>query len=69
MRRKQRVFNLWPVLGILLIALASIAACDDKQAMEQQSPVDITGYTTGSTPTLSLGIIYLCTLRQSARLC
>ena len=53
MRRKQRVFNLWPVLGILLIALASIAACDDKQAMEQQSPVDITGYTTGSVSTLS----------------
>ena len=53
MRRKQPVLNLWPVLGILLITLASVTACDGEQAMEQQSPVDIAGYTTGSVSTLS----------------
>ena len=53
MRRKEPVLNLWPVLGIMLITLASVTACDDKQAMEQQSPVDIAGYTTGSVSTLS----------------
>ena len=53
MRRKQRVFNLWPVLGILLITLASIAACDSEKSVERQSPVDIAGYTTGDRQDLS----------------
>ena len=53
MRRNQRVFSLWPVLGILLIVITSIAACDGEQSVERQSPVDIAGYTTGGTPTLS----------------
>ena len=53
MRRNQRVFSLWPVLGILLITLASVAACDGEQATERQSPVDIAGYTTGNVPALS----------------
>ena len=37
----------------MLITLASIAACDGEQAMEQQSPVDIAGYTTGGKLDLS----------------
>ena len=53
MRRNQSVFNLWPVLGILLIALASIAACNGERAVERQSPIDIAGYTTGGKPDLS----------------
>ena len=53
MRRKEPVLNLWPVLGILLITLASIAACDGEEVMEQQSPVDIAGYTTGDRQDLS----------------
>ena len=39
-------------LCILLITLASITACEGNQAA-QQSPVDITGYTTGDAPQLS----------------
>ena len=45
--------NLWDVLGILLITMASIAACNGEQAMEQQSPVDIAEYTTGGAPDFS----------------
>ena len=45
--------NLWDVLGILLITMASVTACDGEQAMEQQSPVDIAGYATDGTPDLS----------------
>ena len=40
-------------MSILLIALASVTACDDKQAMNQQSPIDITGYATGGAPVLA----------------
>ena len=53
MRRNQRVFSLWPVLGILLIVITSIAACDGEQSTERQSPVDIAGYTTGDKRDLS----------------
>ena len=53
MRRNQSVFNLWPVLGILLITLASITACDSEKSVERQSPVDIAGYTTGDKRDLS----------------
>ena len=45
--------NLWDVLGILLITMASVTACDGEQAMEQQSPVNIAGYTTSVGPDLS----------------
>ena len=45
--------NLWPVLGILLITLASITACDSEKSVERQSPVDITEYTTVGAPNLS----------------
>ena len=45
--------NLWDVLGILLITMASVTACDGEQAMEQQSPVDIAEYTTSVGPDLS----------------
>ena len=38
---------------MLLIALASIMACGGEQATQQQSPVDIAGYTIGDIPTLS----------------
>ena len=53
MRQRQSKQSLWEVLSILLITLASVTACDDKGAMDQQSPVDIAGYTTGGEPALS----------------
>ena len=53
MRRRQPKQNLWEVLGILLITLASIAACNGERAVEQQSPVNIAGYATGDMPELS----------------
>ena len=53
MRRNQRIFSLWPVLGILLIVMTLIAACDGEKSVERQSPVDITEYTTGGAPDLS----------------
>ena len=53
MRLRQPRQNLREVLGILLITLASIAACNGERAMERQSPVEIAGYTTDGTPDLS----------------
>ena len=47
MRLNQPRQNLREVLGIWLITLASISACNGERAVEQQSPVDIAGYTTG----------------------
>ena len=53
MTRLWQPKNLWEVLSILLIAMASVTACDGEEVMEQQSPVDIAGYTTGDKRDLS----------------
>ena len=53
MRQRQSKQNLWEVLSVLLITLASVTVCDREQSAERQSPVDIAGYTTGSAPALS----------------
>ena len=52
--RQPNKRNLWEVLSIFLIAMASVTACDGDHATKRQSPVHIAGYAGGGTPDLSI---------------